>query len=114
MASLARGGVSTEFEKYGERGRSYVLEWKDGEVRQQEFGTPGGVDWSDLRSLVRSTLPPAAVKQSKMNFFCLSSFLALGWLYQVWYDSLTTPVELHLRKTIRRTTASVPTRPESS
>ena len=41
-----------------------------------------------------------------MNFFYLSSFLALGWLYQVWYDSLTTPVELHLRKTIRKRRAS--------
>ncbi len=40
------------------------------------------------------------------NYFYLCSCLALGWLYQVWYDSLTTPVELHLRKTIRRTTAS--------
>ena len=36
------------------------------------------------------------------NYFYLCSCLALGWLYQVWYDSLTTPVELHLRKTIRK------------
>ena len=36
------------------------------------------------------------------NYFYLCSCLALGWLYQVWYDSLTTPVELHLRKAIRK------------
>ena len=39
-------------------------------------------------------------------YFYLCSCLALGWLYQVWFDSLTTPVELHLRKTIRKGRAS--------
>ena len=39
-----------------------------------------------------------------LRYFYLCSCLALGWLYQVWYtyDSLPTPVELHLRKTIRK------------
>ena len=39
-----------------------------------------------------------------LRYFYLCSCLALGWLYQVWFDSLTTPVELHLRKTIRKKT----------
>ena len=41
-------------------------------------------------------------KYLDVSYFYLCSCLALGWLYQVWYDSLTTPVELHLRKTIRK------------
>ena len=40
----------------------------------------------------------------ELRYFYLCSCLALGWLYQVWYDTLTTPVELHLRKTIRKKT----------
>ena len=106
MASLERGGDPTEFETYGERDkgngrerRPYVLEWKDGEVRQQEFGTPGGVDWSDLRSTVRSTLPPAAaaVKQrgamsNVVEDFPRIRFLmsVLAWLALCYHISLAS------------------------
>ena len=37
-----------------------------------------------------------------VSCFLLASFLSLGWLYQMWYDSLTSVVELHLEKTIAK------------
>ena len=34
------------------------------------------------------------------RWFLLASLLTLGWLYETWYLSLTTVVELPLRKTL--------------
>ena len=43
-----------------------------------------------------------------VSCFLLASFLSLGWLYQMWYDSLTSVVELHLEKTIAKKGPFVP------
>ena len=32
--------------------------------------------------------------------FLLASAFGLGWLYQMWYNSLTAVVELHIKKTL--------------
>ena len=62
------------------------------------------------QKIIRGDWEPKVLEEGKtpkyldVSYFYLCSCLALGWLYQVWYtyDSLPTPVELHLRKTIRK------------
>ena len=57
------------------------------------------IDRCCLCELVEGAAP------SCLNLPCcvLCSFLTLGWLYHVWYNSLVAVVELHLCKTLRST-----------
>merc|ERR1719326_678031 len=55
------------------------------------------VEQRTMWELEEEGAPPSCLN---VPCFLLASVLGLGWLYQMWYNSLTAVVELHVKKTL--------------